>query len=405
MKTIKFLLFFLLPALVFMGCKKSIPDPEDPSGGTGGAKHKMVKYNYSVGTILNNSSSVEFNGKKFMQKDVLYMIGGYGADNSLLMMGYETDTSIVFAKKLNFPQNIPHIDNMISDGSGGFIIAGRYERGYPFVARISTAGELLWSKKITDTKNRIYSTGTDMYVIPGLSEVKNQRFALFFNSDIILFDTDGEVKWRVKTTRAYRGVIMEDGIIAFGQRSGDTRFTIRKLDMDGKLLWSKHAEKAPNSAMAFGSPLVLRDNSILLSYVHKSTIDASANYGLFNITPDGHIKSNKLYLAAPIHPSYTNRPAELHRKSDDKIWFHFPGRKYVGAGVADPLEVGFNLNEDGTVDKSGFFQGINSSFGFANNKVLSIHQGNVTDGSLSASCSSTGNGGLLFRRPSWILVR
>lgn len=373
-------------------CKKNTTDPgETPTNpGNPTLKVKMAEYNFTIGTTLTFSNQGSFRGVNLVDKDVLYRLGGVGT-NSLLMVGFKPDTSIVFAKKFNFPQSPPNVDNMISDGNGGFIISGRYNQGYPFLARINSSGAFVWSKKITDTKNSIYSSGTDMFVLPGLSEVKNQRFALFFNDDIILLDLDGVVRWRAGTNRTYRGVLTDEGLIAFGQRSGDTRFTIKKLDMNGKLLWSKSAENGANAAMAFGKPLVLSDKSILLSYVHKSTINAVSNYGLFNISPDGNIKSNKLYLAAPIQPDRDNRPAELHRKSDNKIWFHFPGRKYLSAGQSEPLEVGFNLNEDGTVDESGFFQGENSSFGFANNKVISIHEGRVLDGSLSSSCSSTGN--------------
>lgn len=394
MKTIsKMVAVALIVALAAIGCKKSASEPEGGTSGSGKItpQVKMAEYTYTIGTELTASNRNSFQGKKLATKDMLYMIGNYGTANSMLMLGFKPDTSIAFTKKLVFPRPSSFVDNIVSDGSGGFIIAGRYDRGYPFVARLNASGAVLWSKTITDTKNSIYSSGTDMFVIPGLSEVNNGKFAIFFTADIILFDTDGKVMWRAGTNRTSRGVVTSDGVIAFGQKSGDTRFTIKKLDMSGKLLWSKAAEKAPNSAMAFGNPIVLADQSILLSYVHKSTINAASNYGLFNITPDGNIKSNKLYLAAPIQPDRDNRPSELHRKSDGKIWFHFPGRKYLSGGQSDPLEVGFNLNEDGTVDGSGFFQGENSSFGFENNKVISFNDTRVTVGSLTASCASNGN--------------
>jgi hypothetical protein len=376
-----------------LGCKKGSNSDEtlSPEPKAQVPEVKMAKYTYTIGTELTATNRNSFQGKSLVDKDILYMVGTYGTDRALLMIGYKADTSIVMAKKFTFPRSTSFVDNVISDGAGGFIIAGRYDRGYLFVARLNAAGVLQWSKTVTDTKNSIYTAGTDMYVVPGISEVKDGKFAIFYNEDILLFDTGGTVMWRVGTHKTYRGVLTGDGVLAFGQRSGDNRLTIKKLDMQGKLLWSRAAANAPNANMAFGKPLVLADRTILLSYLHKSLITAESNYGLLNITEDGSIRSDKLYLAAPIQPDRDNRPAEMHRKSDGKIWFHFPGRRYLMAGQSEALEVGFNLNENGTVDESGFFQGKSTSFGFANNKVISINESEVTVGSLAGTCASPGN--------------
>ena len=387
----KIALFFVaITCLFYFSCKKNSNNNEQEEADKA---NKSSFYKYSVSFPDQYRHASYFVGPKVVSKDVLFMFGG-GPGNINndyhLLSGFKSDSTFLFIKKIELESGA--IIDMVPDGNGGIVVYGNrkpsFYQHYPFVARFNANGELLWSKSFMDTQYDLQNVSQGVFYERSLSQVVANKLALFGGSSTLLLDLDGNLIWRA-VTNGYAGYLDDSGVTIFSEKSGNKAFVIKKLSYTGNLLWAKSASGETNAAMAFGRPLMLNNNTVLLPYIHKTVITRNPSYGMLNLSKDGTIISNKQYSPAAMNISVETRPYEIYRKADGKIWMHVASVRYEGVGNYSPYEGGFYLNEDGTVDVSGFYYGESSSFALSNNQVIGFGRDGrtINTGYIGSACA------------------
>lgn len=378
--------FYILSACLIglMGCSKTDNDT-DKDDNTGQNDGTFFYYDVKDGT--QNVPG----GCSLMDNGMVYWFGNY-------VSAIGNDSVLQFAHLYTASGN-RHItyDGVVTDGQGGIYAAARVDY-YAVLAKFDGSGNVVWSKEFGKINNPVYNGGAYEHNTPNISNIHNGRFVHSSGAIVSLVTTDGQLLWQRKVSSggASQAILFDSGILVLGKREGTNVLTIKKLDWQGNLLWSKEAGEGANSDFAFGEPFSVNSTQALLSYVRLENPSGAKTRGIWKIDGEGNILFNKTYQGlndVPAHASHYIRPIAVTRAGNGKIWAHVPGYIYTVQGQYEPWEYGMYINAEANPEtplagKIFYTKGLAyNSFVSDQSRVLAFVEGRLLAGSLNAPCA------------------
>lgn len=330
-------------------------------------------------------------GYSLMDNGTVYWFGDY-------VSAINSESALQFAYRYTASGNrLITYDGVVADGQGSIYVAARVDY-YAVLAKFDRSGSIVWSKEFGKANNPVYNGGSYEHNTPNISNIHNGRFVHSSGAVVSLVTTDGDLLWQRKASSggASQAILFDSGILVFGKREGTNVLTIKKLDWQGNLLWSKEAGEGTNSDFAFGEPFSVNSAQAMLPYVRFENPSGAKARGVWKIDGEGNILFNKTYQGpndVPAHASHYLRPIAIGNTGNGKIWAHVPGYIYTAQGQYEPWEYGIYIDAEANPEtplagKFFYTKGLAyNSFVSNQSKVLAFVEGRLLAGSLNAPCA------------------